>query len=218
MNVGRLVDDWKNRFTGVFALSNSTDALLYCKNNLVSSQNALSTEDFIFIWFLANAATKFHIFVRQWARKCYIVQKHFVMTFFQQILNTYNCHNNLIFLHVKIYVLKIEIQKIFFCFFNIIGIKKLINKYSPFFRQFFGGGDGGGGRWFWHVKSAYSDRKILHLPGFQVSYGVLGRLFFFNWPGSSEFKRQTWDMDFYIYKYAYLYLYDINTSLGPNFA
>jgi hypothetical protein len=87
----------------VFVLSfNSTDAPLYCKNDLVSSQNALSTEVFIFIWFLASAATKFHIFVRQWARKCYIAQKHFVMTFFQQILNTYNRHNNLIVLHVKI--------------------------------------------------------------------------------------------------------------------
>jgi hypothetical protein len=65
-------------------------------------QNAWSTEYFIFIWFRANAATKFHISVIQWARKCYIAQKRFVMTFFQNILNTYNCHNNLIFLHVKI--------------------------------------------------------------------------------------------------------------------
>jgi hypothetical protein len=60
---GGLVGDLKNWFTGVFALFNSTDAPLYCKNDLVSSQNALSTEDFIFIWFLANAATKIHIFV-----------------------------------------------------------------------------------------------------------------------------------------------------------
>jgi hypothetical protein len=57
---------------GVFALFNSPDAPLYCKNDLVSSQNALSTEDFIFIWFLGNAETKFHISVTQWARKCYI--------------------------------------------------------------------------------------------------------------------------------------------------
>jgi hypothetical protein len=61
-------------------------------------------------------------------------------------------------------------------------MKQQINKKSPFFRPFFGGGDGGGGdggggEQFWHVKSEYSDRKILHLPGFQVSYGVLGRLF-----------------------------------------
>jgi hypothetical protein len=35
----------------------------------------------------------------------------------------------------------------------------LINKYSPFFGQFFGSGDGGGGGQFWHVKSIYSDRK-----------------------------------------------------------
>jgi hypothetical protein len=54
----------------------------------------------------------------------------------------------------------------------------LINKYSPFFGQFFGGGDGGGGGQFWHVKSIYSDRKILHLPVFQVSRGVLGKIFF----------------------------------------
>jgi hypothetical protein len=65
-------------------------------------------------------------------------------------------------------------------FFFTIGIKKQINKNSPFFRPFFGGGDGGGGEQFWHVKSKYSDRKILYLPGFQVSYGVLGRLFFLN--------------------------------------
>jgi hypothetical protein len=58
--------------------------------------NALSTEDFIFIWFLANAATKFQLSVIQWARK------RFVMTFFLKILNTYNCHNSLIFLHVII--------------------------------------------------------------------------------------------------------------------
>jgi hypothetical protein len=31
-----------------------------------------------------------------------------------------------------------------------------------------------------NFESEYSDRKILHLPGFQVSYGVLGRLFFLN--------------------------------------
>jgi hypothetical protein len=92
----------KEWFSGGFALFNSTDAPLYCKNYLVSSQNALSTEDFIFVWFLVNAVTKFHISVIQWARKCYIAQKRFVMTFFQNILNTYNCHNNLIFLHVKI--------------------------------------------------------------------------------------------------------------------
>jgi hypothetical protein len=46
----------------VFFLSLTlTDAALYCKNDLVSSQNALSTEDLLFIWFLANSATKFHI-------------------------------------------------------------------------------------------------------------------------------------------------------------
>ena len=51
----------KNWFTGVFPLFNSTDAALYCKNDLVLSKNALSTEDLNFIWFLANAAKKFHI-------------------------------------------------------------------------------------------------------------------------------------------------------------
>ena len=39
----------------------STNAALYCKNDLVSSKNALSTEGLIFIWFLANSVTKFHI-------------------------------------------------------------------------------------------------------------------------------------------------------------
>jgi hypothetical protein len=41
-----------------------------------------------------------------------------------------------------------------------------------------------------HVKSTYSDRKILHLLCLKFSYGVLGRLFFLNWPGSSKFKTQ----------------------------
>ena len=34
-------------------------------------------------------------------RKCYITQKRFVVTFYQNILNTYNCHNNLIFYMLK---------------------------------------------------------------------------------------------------------------------
>ncbi len=72
-----------------------------------------------------------------------ISRKHFVMTFFLKILNTYNCHNNLIFLHVIIKVLKIKIQKNFFRFFNFIGIKMLIYKILPFFRQVFRGSDGG---------------------------------------------------------------------------
>jgi hypothetical protein len=71
VGAGHLLGEWKNWFTGVFSLYNSTDAPLDCKNDLVSSQNALSTEDLIFIWFLANAATKFHISVIQWARTRY---------------------------------------------------------------------------------------------------------------------------------------------------
>jgi hypothetical protein len=78
---------------------------------------------------------------------------------------------------VKIYALKIEIKKKIQIFYFLY-VLKCINKYSPFFGQFFGGGDGGGGGQFWHVKSIYSDRKILHLPVFQVSCGVLGKLFF----------------------------------------
>ncbi len=50
-------------------------------------------QSFIFIRFLANATTKFHISVIQWARKCYIAQKLFVIKFFQNILNTYNCRS-----------------------------------------------------------------------------------------------------------------------------
>jgi hypothetical protein len=61
VGAGHLLGDWKIWFTGAFALFNSTDAPLYCKNDLVSSKNALSTEHLIFIWFLANAMTKFHI-------------------------------------------------------------------------------------------------------------------------------------------------------------
>jgi hypothetical protein len=90
----------KNWFPGVFALFNSTDAPLYCKNYLVLSQNCLSTEDFIYIWFLAKAATKFHIPVIQRAKKRYMAQKLYIMTLFQKNLNTYNCHNNLISWHV----------------------------------------------------------------------------------------------------------------------
>jgi hypothetical protein len=44
-----------------FYLFNSTDAALYRKNDLVLSQNALFTDDLIFISFLANVAKKFHI-------------------------------------------------------------------------------------------------------------------------------------------------------------
>jgi hypothetical protein len=102
VGAGHLLGDWKKWFTGVFALFNSTDAPLYCKNDLVSSKNALSTEDLIFIWFVANAATKFHISVIQRARKRYIEQKRYIMALFLNILITYNCHNSLIFLHVKI--------------------------------------------------------------------------------------------------------------------
>jgi hypothetical protein len=102
VGAGHLLGDWKNWFTGIFALFNSTDWPLYCKNDLVSSQNALSTEDLIFIWFLANAMTKFHISVIKWARKRYIAQKRYIMALFLKILISYNCHNSLIFLHVKI--------------------------------------------------------------------------------------------------------------------
>jgi hypothetical protein len=49
----------------------------------------------------SESATKFHISVIQWARKCYIAQKRYIMTLFQKFFNTYNGHNNLIF-----YVLK----------------------------------------------------------------------------------------------------------------
>jgi hypothetical protein len=49
VGASHLLGDWKNWFAGVFALFNSTDAPLYCKNDLVSSQNALSTEDLIFV-------------------------------------------------------------------------------------------------------------------------------------------------------------------------
>ncbi len=52
-----------------------------------------------------------------------------------------------------------------------------IYKISQFFRQFFSGSDDGSGGKFWHVKSTYSDRKILC---FKVSYGILVRLFFLN--------------------------------------
>ena len=85
---GCLLGDWKNWFTGVFALFNSTDAPLYSKNYLVLSQNALSTEDFIFIWFLANGATIFHIFVTVVKKMlyCYILLWHFSNKFWTLII------------------------------------------------------------------------------------------------------------------------------------
>ena len=122
---GRLFGDWKKWFPGVFALFYSTDAPLYCKNDLILSQNALSTEVFFFIWFLANAEAKFHISVKQWARKRYIARKLYIMTLFLTNLNTYNCHNNLIFWYVKIWLLNIEIPRIFFLFFWYYRYKKV---------------------------------------------------------------------------------------------
>jgi hypothetical protein len=52
-------------------------------------------------------------------------------------------------------------------------------------------------------------------PTFQVSFGVLGKLFFLNVPESLKFKTQTWDVYIYIYKYAYLYIYP-TTELVAN--
>ena len=72
---------------------------------------------------------------------------------------------------------------------------RFFTKFSVFSIIFGSVGDSG---WFWPVKSTYSDRKILHLPSCQVSFGVLERIFFLNWPGSSKFTTQTWDMYFYV--------------------
>ncbi len=44
-----LVGDWKVHITGVFPLSDATDAILDCKNDLVLSQNAFSTKGSIII-------------------------------------------------------------------------------------------------------------------------------------------------------------------------
>ncbi len=90
--------------------------------------------------------------------------------------------------------------------------KMLNNKCSPFFWQFFDGGDGGGGEHFWHVKSACSDRKVLYLPVSQVVCGVLGKLFFLKLPVSSKFMTQTGDVCLYIYKYAYVYAHCMYTN------
>ncbi len=58
-----LVGDWKIQLTGVFPLSDVTDATLDCKNYLVSSQNAFSTKGSIIIRFLvlANLVTKLQV-------------------------------------------------------------------------------------------------------------------------------------------------------------
>ncbi len=49
-----LVGDWKIQFTGVFPLSDATDATLDCKNDMVSSQNAFSTKGPIIIPFFKS--------------------------------------------------------------------------------------------------------------------------------------------------------------------
>ncbi len=65
---------------------------------------------------------------------------------------------------MKIKVLKWRFKKT--QFFIIIGIKKLIYKISPFFWQFFGN------KWFWNVKSTYSEGKI------KVSYEFFKEIIF----------------------------------------
>jgi hypothetical protein len=49
-----LVGDLKIQFTGVFPLSDATDATLDCKNDFVSSQNAFSTKGSIIIRFFKS--------------------------------------------------------------------------------------------------------------------------------------------------------------------
>ncbi len=49
-----LVGDWNIQFTGVFPLSDATDATLDCKNDLVLSQNAFSTKGSIIIQFFKS--------------------------------------------------------------------------------------------------------------------------------------------------------------------
>jgi hypothetical protein len=49
-----LVGDLKIKFTGVFPLSDTTDATLDCKNDLVPSQNAFSTKSLIIIRFFKS--------------------------------------------------------------------------------------------------------------------------------------------------------------------
>ena len=49
-----LVGDLKIQFTGVFPLSDATDATLNCKNDLVLSQNAFSTKGSIIIRFFKS--------------------------------------------------------------------------------------------------------------------------------------------------------------------
>ncbi len=123
VGVVHLLGDWKKWFTGVSALFNSTDAPYIVK--MTWSHPKMPCPQRFFFWFLANAATKFHISVIQWARKRYITQKLYIMALFLKILITYNCYNSLIFLHVKIYISKILIPIKIFCFSNIIGIKKV---------------------------------------------------------------------------------------------
>ncbi len=110
--------------------------------------------------------------------------------------------------------MKIEILKIFILF--IICIIKVNLQIFTVSRQFFSGGDGGGGGQFWHLKHIYSD---IHLRTFQVSEGVLGRLLFKIdlKVQKSRQKHGIWTF-MYINMHIYIYIYGINTSLQPNFA
>jgi hypothetical protein len=56
-----LVGNRKIQFTGVFPLSDATDGILDCKNDLVLSQNAFSTKGSTVLEVLANLATKFPV-------------------------------------------------------------------------------------------------------------------------------------------------------------
>ncbi len=56
-----LVGDWKIQFTGLFPLFNATDAALDCKNDLVSSQNAVSTKSLFIIRFCTAPCEPFYI-------------------------------------------------------------------------------------------------------------------------------------------------------------
>ncbi len=131
---------WKNWFTGVFPLLNSTDAALYCKNDLVSSQNALSTEDLIFIWFLLNVAKKFHI-VGEKTFYCAktLCHDNFPINFYTTMLTKslfFNFVNN----DIPVFLLNTcenlgikDLKSNKFFFLNIIGKKSQLTKFPLFF-------------------------------------------------------------------------------------
>jgi hypothetical protein len=65
---------------------------------------------------------------------------------------------------------------------NFLVLKIRFVKISPFFGHLFGDGNNIGHTQFLGDLLSYSKSVIFLVPCLQVSYGVLGNIFFTNWP------------------------------------